>query len=869
MRVRHVLFWRTLGVILGLAGSLVAGTRAPAAVDKAAPAIELKAWGVTDGSQGGPGDIAAMKVQRAFQERWPQISLVPATGLQIPGRAMDTTPLMQIAGDISPAVLYVNFRQSDTYIRSRFLYPLDRYLEGAAGTVISNGHLLATAQYVAALQRGTNYAAEFETRLAPQVWDVIRRECPYAAACPYVRQWGCTPAARHEHVWALPQSQAVIALFHRRDLFAEAGLPDRVPDTMDELLAWARLLHNPRKNVYGINISLGEPGWSTLGFLYSSGGRVVERDGEGNWRCVFNSPEAVDAYHYVARLFLEPFTNAYGRFTGVVNMGEYVSDVRFGMWFNYIDNKAFERLDPNVVGFGPTPADAAGRRGSEFNALMTGIYAGCENNVALRDAAWQWIFFRGGRDAEIIHAKSYVENGLGRFVQPHLLALAGYPEFIPEVPKGWSEASVQAVKAGIPEPYGRNCQMVYRYLNQAIDQIRTDREVARAIAAGDAAGARRRIGAILDSRVELANDKMLNVVPEPVRAFRARVAAAVALLIVVVFVFVFRTVFRAFSANLMRSDADRARGDWQFGRNKLAYLILLPSMASIALWSYWPLLRGTTMAFQDYNVRGFSTWVGLDNFGAVLFSAEFWHSMGVSLQYTVMFMTVGFVAPIILALLLSEVPRGKILFRTIYYLPAMLSGVVVIFLFKSFYGEYGLINQMLNIGVRAVNALLHTDIGPFASRWLELPRTALICCMLPTIWAGMGPGCLIYLAALKGIPDDLYDAADIDGAGAFHKAWHITLPSMRALIAINFIGAAIGCMQSGSGYILAMTGGGPYTPYGATEVIGLHIFWEAFMFLRFGIATAMAWVLGAMLIGFTVLQLKRLSKMEFKAAGGQ
>ena len=72
-----------------------------------------------------------MKVQLAFQERWPQISLVSATGLNIPGRAMDTTPLMQIAGDISPSVLYVNFRQSGTYIRSRCLYPLDRCLKGA------------------------------------------------------------------------------------------------------------------------------------------------------------------------------------------------------------------------------------------------------------------------------------------------------------------------------------------------------------------------------------------------------------------------------------------------------------------------------------------------------------------------------------------------------------------------------------------------------------------------------------------------------------------------------------------------------------------------------------------------------------------
>ena len=75
-------------------------------------------------------------------------------------------------------------------------------------------------------------------------------------------------------------------------------------------------------------------------------------------------------------------------------------------------------------------------------------------------------------------------------------------------------------------------------------------------------------------------------------------------------------------------------------------------------------------------------------------------------------------------------------------------------------------------------------------------------------------------------------------------------------------------MKSGSEFILAMTGGGPYTPFGQTEVVGLHIFWEAFGYLRFGAATAMAWILGSLLIGFTVLQLQSLSRMEFKTASG-
>lgn len=830
--------------------------------------VTLKAWGVPATRAGGIDELARMRMMGAFQQRYPDVTLVAPTGLEIPGRSMDTVPLMQIAADISPAVIYVNFRQSSTYIDQKFLYPLDRYLEQAAGAAMHDGHLLDTGAYVAALSRGPRYAGELSARLAPQTWDVIRRECPYGHECPYVKEWGGTPAVRHRHVWALPESQMVMALFYRKDLFAEAGLPDRAPRDMDELLDWARRIHNPKDNVYGINIPLGETAWSTLSFFYSSGARAVAQDTQGVWRCVFNSPQAVDAYHYVARMFLEPFTNACGRFEGVVNVGDAKAS-RYAMWFGYIDSKVFNDLNPAAMGFGPVPAGRNGLRGSEFNARMAGLYAGYEHDIPLRDAAWNWLFHLGSHEAAVIRAGVYIENGLERFVQPDLLVAAGYPELTNSIPPGWTEAAREALENGVPEPYGRNCQMVYAYMTQAINQMRVDRTVKRCIETGDEAGAKRRIGEILDTRVEMANRKMLNILPPEVKRFQTRVAAAAALVFFVVFALVLRAVFRAFSRNMLRSQADLARGDWQFGRYKLAYLMLIPALLSIALWSYWPLMRGTLMAFQDYNVRGFSTWVGLENFATVLFSSTFWYAMYVSIKYTALFMTFGFVAPIVLALLLSEVPRGKILFRTIYYLPAVLSGVVVIFLWKGFYGQHGMINQVLNAIVHVINAWAGTQFADFTTEWLASPKFALFFCLLPSIWAGMGPGCLIYLAALKGIPSDLYEAADIDGAGARQKAWYIAVPSIRALISINFIGAAIGCMHSGSSFIMAMTGGGPYAPYGETEVIGLHLFWEAFGYLRFGVATAMAWVLGSILIGFTVNRLKQLSRMEFKAAGGR
>ena len=126
------------------------------------------------------------------------------------------------------------------------------------------------------------------------------------------------------------------------------------------------------------------------------GGKLVDQDAQGNWFCAFDSEAAVETYYYVARLFHEPFENAHGKFTSVVYTGlaeaEASGTVRYGMFFGYIDPKLFSSRDPEQYGFGPVPNGPDGKRGSEFNASMTGIYAGIEDK-ALRDAAWKYIHF--------------------------------------------------------------------------------------------------------------------------------------------------------------------------------------------------------------------------------------------------------------------------------------------------------------------------------------------------------------------------------------------------------------------------------------------------------------------------------------------
>ena len=422
---------------------------------------------------------------------------------------------------------------------------------------------------------------------------------------------------------------------------------------------------------------------------------------------------------------------------------------------------------------------------------------------------------------------------------------------------------------------------------------------------------------------ERANIEMIGLITPQERSKRRTVAVVVLAAIVVAFGMVFRRISRIFAGP---ATADGEELQWGFRRYMAAYLMLVPAVLSIMVWQYVPILRGTAMAFFDYQILRESTWVGVDNFGDLLFDDAWWLSVWNALRYSFLVIALTFLPPIVLAILLQEVPRGKILFRTIYYLPAVITGLVTVLMWKQFYepsengarnalmlhipaigfvvvglalmvvalafarrlqinemygaavgfagaglllllgagslanpilfpGGEGLVDSLLRIPLRLF------DFLPEPNKWLTNPETAMISCVIPMVWAGMGPGCLIYLAALKGIPDDYYEAADIDGASFIDKILFVVFPMLKALILINFVVAFIGSWYAASGNILLMTGGG-----GNTEVADLHIWYKAFTYLKFGPATAMAWMLGFMLIGFTVHQLRMLSRVEFRTA---
>ncbi|MEK7476247.1 MAG: extracellular solute-binding protein [Candidatus Coatesbacteria bacterium] len=748
---------------------------------------------------------AQREVLKAFRDKYPWIEVVRFGGIRIQGAAMDVGPLMAIAAGISPDVLYVNFRKSDSYIRQGFIQPLDEFI----GSVPQD---------------------ELADAILPSMKRVVYRAGPDGKP----------------HWWAYPWGHYVIAMFYRKDLFHDAGLdPEKPPRTWDELLADCRIITNPAKGVYGMGFGAGpDASWNFYTLLLSAGAQAVTQDAKGGWRAAYDTPEAAVAVHFYARLLQEPYMKDGKRIAAAAIRDSDIYTMwdqgRIAIFQDYLSSKLLSAVNPEQIGIAPVPLGPAGKRGSEVNSTCMGMSAGIRD-PRVREAAWAFMRFWAGPEANRIRTRLYVENGFGRFLNPAHLRKYGFPEYLKRVPRGWEAVYAQALAGGVPEPYGKNCDLIYWFLTKPLDLA-----IVQGLGALPPAEALPRIQTLLDHWVGVTNEKMLGQLPPAKRRFRNRVAGVVAIAILLAFAWAFRALWRAFTPE------GAIAGGWGFRRYRWAYALLLPAVGLMAVWQYVPTVRGAVIAFMDYRIMGGSTFAGLDNFSTVLFDAEFWSALAHSLQYASLVIGLGFFAPIILALLLHEVPKGKVFFRVIFYLPAVVSSLVVIFLWKSFYDptENGLLNRFL----------VAVALPP--QGWLTSPRWAMLSVVLPLVWASMGPGSLLYLAALKTIPLELYEAAEMDGASIWKKLWHITIPTIKPLIIISFVGSVIGAFRA-SDFILAMTGGGPAD---ATMVLDLKIFYDAFFYLRFGPATATAWVLGFILIGFTVYQMKRLSRMQFKAA---
>jgi multiple sugar transport system permease protein len=271
------------------------------------------------------------------------------------------------------------------------------------------------------------------------------------------------------------------------------------------------------------------------------------------------------------------------------------------------------------------------------------------------------------------------------------------------------------------------------------------------------------------------------------------------------------------------------RGRRRRRQTAAAHVFLAPWLIGLLVITALPMLASLVLSFTDYNILSSPRFTGLANFERMLSDARFWKSAQVTGTYVLVSVPLQLGFALLLALILDKGLRGLAIYRSAYYLPSLLGGsVAVAVLWKQIFGYDGLVNQALAM------------VGIQGSNWLQNPETALGTLIILNAWT-FGSPMVIFLAGLRQIPEELYEAARVDGAGWPRQFANITIPLLTPIIFFNLILQTIGAFQAFTqAHVVSGGSGGPVD---STLFYTLYIYQQAFVNFDMGYASALAWVL--------------------------
>ena len=270
------------------------------------------------------------------------------------------------------------------------------------------------------------------------------------------------------------------------------------------------------------------------------------------------------------------------------------------------------------------------------------------------------------------------------------------------------------------------------------------------------------------------------------------------------------------------------------------YVFLTPWFIGLVVIVIFPMIASLYLSFTDYNPLGSPKWVGLANY-VKMFTADprYWNSVRVTLVYVVLSVPIQLIFALVLAVALDKGLRGLNFYRSVYYLPSLLGGSVAIaLLWRQVFGVNGMINQVLGW------------FGIHAGSWIANPKTAVYTLIALSAWM-FGAPMVIFLAGLRQIPAEFYEAAAVDGAGSVRRFFSITMPLLSPVIFFNLILQTINAFQAFTpAYVISDGTGGPVD---STLFYTLYLYQQGFRYLHMGYASAMAWVLLVVVGIFTAI----------------
>lgn len=299
------------------------------------------------------------------------------------------------------------------------------------------------------------------------------------------------------------------------------------------------------------------------------------------------------------------------------------------------------------------------------------------------------------------------------------------------------------------------------------------------------------------------------------------------------------------------------------------YLCIAPWLLGFTFFTLGPMIFSIYISMCDWDIINAPKFVGLANYQQALFhDFRFIQSLKVTITYAVFALPLGLVGSLLVALLLNQNVKGMTWFRTIFYIPAVLPGIAVAMVWRWIFNpENGILNVFLSskiwpmIGFHDGLSIDKIALVNQPPAWLADPQWALPAFILMSLW-GIGGGMIIYLAGLQGIPTQLYEAADIDGANPVQKFLKITIPMISPTIFFNLVMGVIGSFQVFTSSFVMTQGGPAY----ATLFYLLYLYQKAFQYFQMGYAASMAWILFIVILICTLLIFKSSSMWVYYEA---
>jgi len=276
---------------------------------------------------------------------------------------------------------------------------------------------------------------------------------------------------------------------------------------------------------------------------------------------------------------------------------------------------------------------------------------------------------------------------------------------------------------------------------------------------------------------------------------------------------------------------------------------LLPTIIGFFVFISGPVIAAFILGFTQWDLLTPPKWVGLGNYSQMFTQMPlFWKTLRNTFQYTALYIAPGVILPLLVAIFMNQRARAISIYRSIFFLPVVTSTVAVALVWFWLYNpEFGVINYFLRqVGVK----------GPM---WLGSPKTAMLSIVIMSVWKGLGYTMVIYLAGLQGIPQELYEAAAIDGADRWRRHRHVTLPLLTPTIFFVVVITVMGSLQVFEQTYILTQGGPAYS----TTTLSWYIYVQAFQWMHMGFGCALAYVLFFIIMALTLIQFRLQGRWVF------